>query len=763
MIRPTTPSSLLRIILLQVALCSTLTTASHQLTYNHIVSQQLLLLQGKEDMTFFQFAESLTKDVATSLYRHVNTDHKKNDDEKQFDTQCFPRKQYSDDDNDVVNVGAKCIVDYLSSGFSFDILTIVSKSIIYGIEEEEGNTHLGIEVQIMMHSASIETKDALIDTVSFLHERLNDNSKKDTALLSSWQLRDRNQAAKPQTSESFANMDTRILSNDGVTAKRPIYSSQNTQESSRIDIWEYITKNTNVANREIFIDSKLRGTTSAISTAHAEAFVHPALISHALPKRVAVISDMPVEYVREILKYKSVREITLIGATQNVIDAAILHMPNMNDCSQIENVDDNCMKDSRVEIVHQRVSVWAEELVDQCKGVDYDAPCTQKDHSYVSCAPYPSYDVVLVDLSSDDKVKAWLNNDWFHKIVGITTTDSVVVFNTGFPPNADGIRDTNEIDNFVRDMESYAYENDLWTSITVYDEPVAAPQKSAFLMIHSWYSSSYLRFVRESPEAIDMDIMRRMQSKSLPPTRFYDGTAHIRYLRPSRVWENWYCHSDVGKDTLDCSLLVRDWYNATKHDHKTEVRRDKVTGRSLHAAQDIPKGSFIQGDDTHMHLHIDSHQWKALNNFVKNFPDAKLYKDLRDFFMIYGFQNEPMGLSGWSVSVASNNTFTNHACSMRDENVKAFPYTNDEETLARTDKVFSFVQWRRPKLYMATGALRDIKQGEPILMDYSAFRTFNDPKYTALIKSFCDKGIGLVEAEDGSGANQCVLNGTCTL
>ena len=68
-----------------------------------------------------------------------------------------------------------------------------------------------------------------------------------------------------------------------------------------------------------------------------------------------------------------------------------------------------------------------------------------------------------------------------------------------------------------------------------------------------------------------------------------------------------------------------------------------------------------------------------MNKFIEDFPEAKLYKGrLRDFFLTYGFQNEPVGLSGWSVSVASTDTFTNHTCTTEQRNVKAYPYTYDQ-------------------------------------------------------------------------------------
>ena len=271
-------------------------------------------------------------------------------------------------------------------------------------------------------------------------------------------------------------------------------------------------------------------------------------------------------------------------------------------------------------------------------------------------------------------------------------------------------------------------------------------------MVSNWFSTGHYRFVRNTPQAIDLDMMRKMQSEVLPPTKFYDGTTHLTYLRPSRVWENWFCQSILGNDTLECTSLIIDWYNSTMHDFKTEVLKDPVTGRSLHAAEDIPKGSFINADDTYNHLHIDAHQWEGLNKFVKDFPEAKLYKGLVDFFVTYGFQNEPAGLNGWSVSVASTNTFTNHGCTPEQRNVMAFPYSEDKEVMYANERVFGFIQIRRPQLAMSTGALRDIKKGEALMMDYSEFRSqpAYETEFIQFLDNICSTGVGLVDSKDGS-------------
>ena len=75
-------------------------------------------------------------------------------------------------------------------------------------------------------------------------------------------------------------------------------------------------------------------------------------------------------------------------------------------------------------------------------------------------------------------------------------------------------------------------------------------------------------------------------------------------------------------------------------------------------------------DDAATGLRIDSQQWEALNDFIAQFPDAHLYQELRDIFVADGFESETLGLSGWCVSVANNSTFTNHASTQAEANVK---------------------------------------------------------------------------------------------
>ncbi len=266
------------------------------------------------------------------------------------------------------------------------------------------------------------------------------------------------------------------------------------------------------------------------------------------------------------------------------------------------------------------------------------------------------------------------------------------------------------------------------TFITVFDENESV----------NWYSHSFERFTRPTPTSIDLDIVNQFHKQEQLPTRFYDGAAHAAYLNPSRVWENWYC--DQNKESNMCNFLSN-LYNPSLHLAKTEVKRDSKKGRGVYAMNDISKDSFINPDDSHLNLHLNRYQWEELNQFIEEYPDAHMYTQLRDFYLSYGYENEPLssGLTGWTVSVANMNTFMNHACGP--ETQIATNVDLDEHIL------FSPPGSRRKFIHTLTIAARNITKGEEIQMDYSGFRSVATEEYFELLQGFCDFGEGLVPVE----------------
>jgi len=255
--------------------------------------------------------------------------------------------------------------------------------------------------------------------------------------------------------------------------------------------------------------------------------------------------------------------------------------------------------------------------------------------------------------------------------------------------------------------------------------------------------------MRSNPAAVDLDISQllarpidRQQAKA---TVNYEGLVHMKYTRTEKEWEDWYCSTMPGKELPICTTFLGNIYNPEYNYDKTEVRFIPEQGRSLFSVESVPKGGYMAVQDSVQSLFMDQTDWMALNKFIEENPSAKMYKDLRDFIVAYGYETETTSRVGWAVSISSTNTFTNHACSSEETNAgpaNIYKNNNGEYT------GFCPVSSRRPELVgILTEAFKDINAGDEIKMDYRDFRndmSVNPYFEDFLINSVCGAGEGLV-------------------
>jgi hypothetical protein len=264
-------------------------------------------------------------------------------------------------------------------------------------------------------------------------------------------------------------------------------------------------------------------------------------------------------------------------------------------------------------------------------------------------------------------------------------------------------------------------------------------------------STTVSKFLRRNVPALENDIVRYFHlTKDGPLTLVYDGATHASYQRPSKHWQQWHCHTPPGNQFYECKNFLKEWYDRDKHYKTTEVHSHPVKGRTLVAVEPVSKGDFILPDDASSSLRLDHDQWEALNAFIERFPEAEWYKNLRDFFLAYGFESEPLGLTGWCVSTANNATFTNHACSEFEANsmyMTVLFFNEDDEDIS-----FSPMQVRYSELFaVLVWATRDITAGEEIQENYRAFRTNprHDVEFMNLLDQICETGLGMVPVHKG--------------
>jgi S-adenosylmethionine decarboxylase proenzyme len=137
----------------------------------------------------------------------------------------------------------------------------------------------------------------------------------------------------------FNNMETyeKSLSNDGS------YESQNPQFFS--------------PERILYLDDVMQSRRHGLEAYH-EALVHPAMMAHPEPKRVAIIGGGEGATLREVLKHKTVVKAVMIEIDGAMVNASRKYLPEWSDCSDLVGSTDSCFDDPRAEVYFEDASGW---------------------------------------------------------------------------------------------------------------------------------------------------------------------------------------------------------------------------------------------------------------------------------------------------------------------------------------------------------------------------------------------------------------------
>lgn len=112
--------------------------------------------------------------------------------------------------------------------------------------------------------------------------------------------------------------------------------------------------------------------------AYHEALVHPAMIAHANPKRVAIIGGGEGATLREVLKYKGLEKVVMVEIDQIMVEVSQQHLPDWNSCDFLEGGTTSCFDDPRAEVYYEDAIAWF-----------IDRFYSGKDHS--------KFDVIIMD------------------------------------------------------------------------------------------------------------------------------------------------------------------------------------------------------------------------------------------------------------------------------------------------------------------------------------------------------------------------------
>jgi len=622
---------------------------------------------------------------------------------------------------------------------------------------------ISFDTNLSANNSNNNMQEILVSSVSALDELFND------FLLSSslWTIHEKSMIG--DNSSSGQNNDDvsflfkeKMLSNPNLEKKRIYHDKEEEHDNDAIEIWEFNESNdSTTSTKALFINSNLKHLSNnanndelplSSSKANAEAFIHPSILNHPYPTRIAIISKTPLLHMQEILKYESIKAIDIIGTNVMQLKNVINIIPELNDCSGFEGIDEHCMNNTDIiSIIDQDVNDWIDVTIMNEE---------EKDEERYK------YDIIYIDSPSSSSKEEidWLSVSFIKRLTDLLDfreDASMIVINSGHAPTTSISTSTptastksEQLRYELLKVASQRKKREIdHEAIVIYDEPLANPLNSAYIILFHRAGESYERFFRERPTSFDIDIITNLRTttNNKPPTALYDGPTHERYKRPSRTWEKWFCNTPPWKEYYLCTTFYNQFFNKEYHHFNTVVRDHPIKNRALYTTTKVKEGHFINANDDSTLLHIDSYQWENLNEFVKVIPSATMYKELKDFINAYGFETDILGLTGWSVSMTSNQTFTNHACTELDSTVTGLEkaFETDEDSKYNNYVAFNPAIQRRASLFAVLSvATRDLDIGAELMVDYTSFRDTVDDDFQAFLDKICNSGVGLVPNKD---------------
>lgn len=282
----------------------------------------------------------------------------------------------------------------------------------------------------------------------------------------------------------------------------------------------------------LFLDGVQQSTLLGEAAYH-EALVHPSMITHPNPKRVAIIGGGEGATLREVLKHNTVDEVMMVEIDGKLVEMCREHMPEFSNCSDFVGGDaDSCFDDSRASVDFKDAFGW---FIDNFH--DRDAKKSEK------------FDVIIMDALDPDQFVAivgslYKDDAFVESLFNGLSEEGVFVVQMGA---ADFSSEPGKHQGPGQDaalmMESLEHAG--FESMHIYDEG------------HSHYESpwSYLVCLKgsisrgrwyETAAKIEIEIHQRLQrtKSGKPILSYFSGPTMLKYQLPPKSDEIVFCRTE---------------------------------------------------------------------------------------------------------------------------------------------------------------------------------------------------------------------------
>mmetsp|Transcript_46741 Transcript_46741/g.99177 ORF Transcript_46741/g.99177 Transcript_46741/m.99177 type:complete len:920 (-) Transcript_46741:286-3045(-) len=520
----------------------------------------------------------------------------------------------------------------------------------------------------------------------------------------------------------------------------------------------------------LFLDDVLQSTLYGDAACH-ESIVHPAMIAHARPRRVAIIGGGEGATLREVLKHRSVEEVVILEIDRELVEICAEYMPEWSDCGDIEGSDagGSCFDDSRARLVYADAFKWFIDKFGKTEGEEERAE--------------ERFDVIIMDAldpNTSIEIAGGLYNDtsFIDSVFSGLAGDGVFVVQLGKskmstdPPDEIGrFKDTALM---IDALEESGFE-----SIHTYDEG-----HSHFYMPWSYLVAfkeykSRAGWHRTAPE-IQIELQKRLvKTKSGKPVlRYFDAATMIGYQMPPKSSETVFCRKEEKPHECEFCVGLDEIVNFPASEYlkvgKSEL--GDLAGRGLFAAKDIPEDVTLALADAGKSFHFSPLSWSVVEKLYAwadedgNYDKIPFVEDeiIGVWTFVDGYGHGSLLLGELHMSIESDvMLFMNHGCNGT-YNYAATESDSDnrltemnidfknigeivENFINKSSHPYSPVFDRNWRMILNSGdcSLRDIKAGEEILTDYLTFAGSIDDfrrDVMSLRRQCVGEGVGVVQS-----------------
>lgn len=337
-------------------------------------------------------------------------------------------------------------------------------------------------------------------------------------------------------------------------------------------------------DRIVYLDGVLQSRRSGEAAYH-ETLIHPSMFAHKNPKRVAIIGGGEGASLREVLKHKTVENVTMIEIDKIMVDVSRKYIPSWSDCSELEGSTASCFDDPRVEVQYRDAFAW---FIDNFPA---DKP-----------ALIEPFDVIVMDALDPQIQKAFVNalydsnGPFLKSIPNALNDDGIFIAQVGesVDPNdpPEQFTDNNNRFRLVSSLPSLGF-----TTIRSYTDSAQSGFSFPWQFVAAFKNLDTKADWFANPSLVNLKIRERamVTVDGGSPFKFFDGATMQSFYYPGKFIETVWCRDspdsryckeghgfDPERENLPLSTL--------------DVRESSIgvhAGKGVFAKVDIPRDSYV--------------------------------------------------------------------------------------------------------------------------------------------------------------------------